>query len=74
MTWPGIYRGVVVSAADPLGSGRVRLQVPQVSGDAPTAWAPPAQAGGAVPAVGQLVWVLYEAGDASYPVYLPPIS
>lgn len=74
MTWPGVYRAVVLTAADPLNGQRVRLQVPQVSGDAATGWSPPAQSGGALPAVGQVVWVMYEAGDPSYPVYLPPIA
>ena len=73
MSWPGVYTGVVVSTADPQGRGRVRLQVPQVSGTAVTGWVPPAQPGGAVPGVRDQVNVLYQAGDASYPAYLPPI-
>lgn len=72
VTRPGAYRAVVLSTADPRSSGRVRVQVPQVSGDAPTDWVPPAQSGAAVPAVGQVVWVVYEGGDPSYPVYVPP--
>jgi hypothetical protein len=68
----GIYKAVVRSTADPLGSGRIKAQVAQTTGTAMTGWVPPAQAGGAVPVVGQQVWVLYEGGDLSYPVYLPP--
>jgi hypothetical protein len=74
MTWPGVYRAVVVSTSDPQTKGRVRLQVPQVSGTALTGWSMPAQSGGATPGVGQVVWVLYEGGDPSYPVYLPPLA
>lgn len=72
MTWPGAYRALVLSTADPTATGRVRLQVPQVTGAAPTGWVAPAQAGASVPAVGSVVWVIYEAGDPSYPVYIPP--
>lgn len=71
--WAGIYNGVVVAASDPAGQGRVRLRVPQVSGSATTGWVSPAQAGGRRPSVGQSVYVLYLGGQASYPVYLPPI-
>lgn len=74
MNWPGLYQGVVLSTADPQNGGRVRLQVPQVSGSAPTAWAPAAQQGSALPAVGSLVWVMYQGGDPSYPVYIPPVA
>lgn len=73
MTWPGAYQGVIVSTADPQGAGRVRLQVPQVSGTALTPWAAPAQQGAGTPAVGQVVWVVYQGGDPSYPVYIPPV-
>lgn len=73
MSQTGIYRGVVRTTADPTGSGRVRLQVPQVSGTALTGWVAPIQSGGAPPSVGQQVWVFYEGGDVSYPVYVPPI-
>lgn len=75
MNWPGAYLGSVVSTADPTGNGRVRLQVPQVSGTAVTGWAYPATSGGTnTPTVGQLVWVMYQGGDPSYPVYVPPIA
>lgn len=72
--WAGVYRGRVVSTADPQSRHRVRLQVPQVSGDALTTWAPPALEDAAIPSVGSAVWVVYQAGDGSYPLYLPPIQ
>ena len=37
----GIYRGVVVDTSDPLKLNRLKLKVPQVTGDAVTNWAPP---------------------------------
>ncbi len=37
----GMYRGVVVDNADPLDRGRVKVIVPQVSGEAVTDWAWP---------------------------------
>lgn len=74
MMWPGVYQAVVTSTADPLAGGRVRLRVPQVSGQAVTGWAPPAQDGGKRPRVGQRLFVMFQGGDASYPVYLPPLA
>lgn len=71
MKWPGAYRAVVLSATDPQGAGRVRLQVPQVTGTAGV-WADPAQASTAAPGVGDMVWVIFQGGDASYPLYIPP--
>lgn len=37
----GVYRGVVVDSKDPESKGRVRLQVPQILGNAVTNWAWP---------------------------------
>jgi len=37
----GIYRGTVMNTNDPLGKGRITLQVPQVSGQEITDWAWP---------------------------------
>ncbi|MFJ1700390.1 phage baseplate assembly protein V [Streptomyces sp. NPDC088252] len=73
MTISGLSQGKVVSTADPLGQRRVRLQIPQVSGRAVSGWAPPVQAGGRLPAVGEMVWIAYQGGDESYPAYLPPL-
>ncbi|MFH9606852.1 phage baseplate assembly protein V [Streptomyces sp. NPDC017448] len=73
MSTEGLRQARVISTADPLNHGRVRLQVPQVSGSAATGWAPPIQSGGRIPAVGETVWVAYQGGDASYPAYIPPL-
>lgn len=37
--YPGVYRGVVVDNVDPKGLGRLRVMIPQVSGEAVTDWA-----------------------------------
>jgi hypothetical protein len=71
----GKYRGTVVDNDDPTKRGRLQVQVPSVLGDL-NVWAmpcvpyagpsvgfyslPPAQSG---------VWVEFEAGDPSYPVW-----
>jgi hypothetical protein len=66
----GIYRGVVYDNNDPIGKGRVKLQVPQVFADVPTSWAwavtPPLSA----PITGTGVFVLFEGGDPSFPVWM----
>lgn len=67
----GIYRGFVVDRADPDGTGRVRVRLPAL-GDV-AMWAPgcfPAGAVGVLPEVGDQVWVAFEAGDPSFPVWL----
>ncbi|MFE9412345.1 phage baseplate assembly protein V [Streptomyces sp. NPDC006704] len=64
------YQAVVAATSDPLSQGRVRLQVPQLSGTTTQCWARPAFARTRVPAVGEQVWVLYEGGDTSQPVYM----
>lgn len=69
----GLYRAVVVESNDPLGKRRLRLQVPQVFGDSVTDWAWSSEAAAmlsdSAPPVGQGVWVQFEGGDPSYPVW-----
>jgi hypothetical protein len=71
----GKYRGLVTDNRDPLMRGRVRLQVPQVLGKAEV-WALPCVpfAGKnvglyVIPKTGTAVWVEFEAGDPSYPIW-----
>jgi phage gp45-like len=70
-TFHGIYRGVVMSTEDSLRRGRVQVQVPGVSGAA-VAWALPCQPVGhpVAPKVGSGVWVMFEGGDPSRPVWM----
>lgn len=73
----GKYRGLVVSNVDPLGQGRLQAMVPEVLGEIPTGWAVPCapytgiQAGFfAIPATGAGVWIEFEAGDTSRPIWV----
>lgn len=69
----GLYRGVVTENNDPLGQNRVKVQVPQVLFDATTDWAWVQQAHGVqvdAPEIGQGVWVQFEGGDPSFPVWV----
>lgn len=71
----GKYRGVVTDNADPTQRGRLKVRVPAVLGDAEL-WAMPCvpYAGAGVgfyslPESGTGVWVEFEGGDASYPIW-----
>lgn len=69
----GVYRGVVYSTADPLNKGRVKLKVPQVMASAVTGWAWPiadvSNIQSSVPLVGEGVFVMFEGGDPSFPLW-----
>lgn len=71
----GKHRGLVVDNNDPSILGRLRAKVP-VLGDVETGWAMPsvpyagADAGFfMVPAIGTGVWIEFEAGDVSRPIW-----
>ncbi len=72
----GKYRGIVTDDADPENRGRIRAKVPALLGDIDTGWAMPCApyAGDdvgffAVPPVGTGVWIEFEAGDVSKPIW-----
>jgi uncharacterized protein involved in type VI secretion and phage assembly len=73
----GKYRGHVTDNNDPDDLGRVKAKVPRALGDVETGWALPAFAYGgaseqglfAVPDVGAGVWIEFEGGDLSYPIW-----
>jgi uncharacterized protein involved in type VI secretion and phage assembly len=73
----GKYRGLVTNNDDPDNLGRLKAKVPRVLGDEESGWALPALAYGgaaeqgffAVPDVGAGVWIEFEGGDLSYPVW-----
>jgi type VI secretion system (T6SS) baseplate-like injector VgrG len=73
----GKYRGIVTNNQDPLRLGRIQATVPEVLGAMPTGWASPCTpysgtlAGFfAVPLTGAGVWIEFEAGDPSRPVWV----
>jgi uncharacterized protein involved in type VI secretion and phage assembly len=72
----GKYRGEVVDVNDPENQGRIRAKVPEVLGSEESGWALPAApyAGPGVgtfmiPPVGAAVWMEFEAGLVSRPIY-----
>jgi hypothetical protein len=68
----GNYRGVVFDNNDPEKLGRIRVTVPQLFADTATGWAWPKNSSGLVlqpPPIGQGVWVEFEGGDSSFPIW-----
>jgi uncharacterized protein involved in type VI secretion and phage assembly len=72
----GKYRGAVTDNDDPTKRGRIKAKVPAVLGDKPTGWCMPCvpYAGDSVgfvfiPEVGSGVWIEFEGGDVSYPIW-----
>lgn len=72
----GKYRGVVLNNVDPMQMGRLMVQVPDVTGLAPSSWAMPCvpiagiQNGMvALPIIGSGVWIEFEQGDPDHPIW-----
>lgn len=72
----GKYRGLVSDNNDPRNIGRIRARVQELLGDVETGWALPCApyAGNGegqftVPPVGAGVWVEFESGDLSRPIW-----
>jgi uncharacterized protein involved in type VI secretion and phage assembly len=72
----GKYRGFVRDNADPLNLGRVKAAIPEVLGEVTSGWALPCApyAGSglgffAIPPNGARVWIEFEGGDVSRPVW-----
>jgi uncharacterized protein involved in type VI secretion and phage assembly len=72
----GKYRGLVTDTDDPIGRGRVQVRVPAVMGDEQVWALPCAPYGGenmglyTIPDVDTGVWVEFEAGNPSYPIWV----
>ena len=73
----GKYRGTVINNVDPLGKGRLLVQVPAVLGVGISSWAMPCvpvagiQTGMyLVPLPQAGVWIEFEAGDPDYPIWV----
>lgn len=73
-TWPGVYAGTVVNNHDPLGVGRLQLNVPQVLGNAVSAWAVPAGSYFTIPTNGTPVSVTFLGGDPAQPLWSGPLD
>ena len=79
-TFYGKYRGTVINNVDPMMRGRLLLEVPDVVGFTPSSWAEPCVplAGPSgppmgvymVPPIGAGVWVEFEQGDPSKPIWV----
>jgi len=73
----GKYRGQVTDNNDPDNLGRIKAKVPRLLGDEESGWALPAFVYGgaseqglfALPDIGAGVWIEFEGGDLSYPVW-----
>jgi hypothetical protein len=69
----GVYRGVVFDNKDPNSLNRLRLNIPQVFATVPTGWSWPTNPAGvrtSLPEIGQGVWVMFEGGDPSFPMWM----
>lgn len=68
----GFFRGVVQDNRDPLNQRRIRVSIPQVTGDEVTDWVWPVEPYGvhtSAPVVGQGVWVSYLNSDHEHPIW-----
>lgn len=68
-TYFGTYKGIVVDNDDPDRSYRVVCNIPQVLGDAVSAWCEPMQPTLYTPRIGDIVWVQFVDGDPNQPLY-----
>lgn len=73
----GKYKAVVLNNVDPLFIGRIQVIVPDVASVAPTTWAMPCVPVAGInmgmfapPVVGSGVWVEFERGDPSKPIWV----
>lgn len=72
--WNGVYAGTVINNHDPLGVGRLQLNVPQVLGNAVSAWAVPAGSYFTIPTNGTPVSVTFLGGDPAQPLWSGPLD
>jgi len=73
----GKFRGTVLNNADPLKKGRLLVSVTDEGFGIPSNWAMPCMPWGgmqtgvlALPPIGAGVWVEFERGDPSYPIWV----
>ena len=66
----GIYRAVVKDTKDPLNVRRIKVIVPQVTGNEVTDWVWPIHGTENPPPIGKGVFISYLGGDPEYPLWL----
>lgn len=66
----GVVRGIVKDNNDPQNLRRVRVSVPQITGNEVTGWLWPMISTQRPPSIGQGVWINYISGDPEYPVWI----
>ena len=68
--YEGIYRAVVKNNKDPQNLRRIKVVVPQITGDQVTDWVWPVISTERPPAIGSGAWITYIGGNPDYPVWL----
>ena len=68
--YPGIYRGIVRDIKDPDNLRRIKVSVPQITGNETSFWAWPVHGTENPPPIGKGVFIAYIGGDPEYPVWL----
>ncbi len=68
----GLFRGVVINDVDPAGKKRLQVTVPDVFHDDYAVWAMPCIPNQDAPVlpVGSGAWIMFERGNADYPVWM----
>ena len=68
----GLYRGVVTDVDDPDKMMRIKVRIPEILGEQRTGWVLPCVSPGMrlIPGKDTIVWVAFEAGDVSRPVWI----
>lgn len=68
----GLYRATVTDNNDPSDAMRIKVLIPEVLGEIESPWALPCVPPGIrlVPEVNAFVWIEFEAGDPSRPVWV----
>ena len=70
--YDGIFRAIVKDNKDPKNLRRVKVSVPQITGEEVSEWIWPIEDTSIdvqIPVIGQGVWVQFQAGDHEYPVW-----
>lgn len=72
--WSGTYAATVVNNDDPLGVGRIQMNIPQVLGNSVSAWAVPLGTYFSIPDNGTTVSCTFIGGDPAQPAWIGPLD